>query len=79
MEAIMAIECRIFTDGQTPVDESEPTTYTFLELPRIGEMIVIAASNGNRAFRVKEVTHYAEGTANGAQILLAADGVSWLT
>jgi len=75
----MAIECRILADGKIPVEGSEPTTYTFLELPRIGEMIVISAGSGNRAYRVKEVTHFAEGTDNGAEILLAADGVSWLT
>jgi hypothetical protein len=37
MEAIMAIECRILADGKIPVEGSEPTTYTFVELPRIGE------------------------------------------
>jgi hypothetical protein len=48
-----------------------PIAYEFVALPRIGEKIVIGTDNGTTAFRVIDVTHYANGVDGDAQALLA--------
>ena len=44
----------------------KPSGSKFLELPRIGEKVVLRIEGDKKAFRVTEVTHYASGVEGGA-------------
>jgi hypothetical protein len=67
----MSAKCLILADGRILGGAAEPAAYDFLALPRIGEKVVIKIDGDPKAFRVTEITHYAAGTDEEAQALLA--------